>query len=103
MISRQFKQEPKNLIDTGPWARDLHCSLQSLQGLCAIFLREHLSKTHQQSNWKKENLSPGQIRYAATDAWISLKVYEEMKRYSVVMPTVTCRQVKYKNDCKIST
>jgi len=80
MISKQFKEEPQNLIDTNCWARDLHCSPQSLQALCAIFLGEHLSKTHQQSNWKKEKLSPGQIRYAATDAWISLKVYEEMKR-----------------------
>lgn len=80
MISQQFKVEPKNLVDTNFWAKDLHCSHQSLQGLCAIFLGEHLSKTHQQSNWKKKILCPGQITYAATDAWVSLTVYEEMKR-----------------------
>ncbi|XP_031569794.1 uncharacterized protein LOC116304230 [Actinia tenebrosa] len=81
MISNQFNIEPVNLIDTYCWARDLRCSHKSLQGVCAIFLNEFLSKKHQRSDWKKAILSPGQIRYAATDAWVSLRVYQEMKRH----------------------
>ena len=38
----------------------------------------------QRSNWDKDELSERQIRYAATDAWVSLRVFEEMRRSVVV-------------------
>ncbi|EDO39724.1 predicted protein [Nematostella vectensis] len=106
MISNQFKVHAKNLIDTCHWAKDLHCMPRSLQAMCAIFLGEHLSKRHQQSNWKKSDLSPGQVAYAATDAWVSLRVYQEMKRHGErlgvdMMPPYRTLQ-NYTNDVRDS-
>ncbi|WP_421918465.1 3'-5' exonuclease [Marinifilum sp.] len=51
----------------------------SLKKLSAIVLNFRISKRQQVSNWEAETLSPGQIRYAATDAWVSLKIFEKLK------------------------
>ncbi|MCY1634221.1 3'-5' exonuclease [Marinifilum sp. D737] len=51
----------------------------SLKKLSAIVLNFRISKRQQVSNWEAETLSPGQLRYAATDAWVSLKIFERLK------------------------
>ncbi|MDR1435837.1 MAG: 3'-5' exonuclease domain-containing protein 2 [Puniceicoccales bacterium] len=51
-----------------------------LRKLCAIFLSIRISKGEQTSNWAKDILSETQLRYAATDAWVSLRIYEEAVR-----------------------
>ncbi|MDE5417818.1 3'-5' exonuclease domain-containing protein 2 [Labilibaculum sp. DW002] len=51
----------------------------SLKKLAAIVLRIRISKRQQVSNWEAEELSCGQLRYAATDAWVSLKIFEKLK------------------------
>ncbi|MBI9057597.1 MAG: 3'-5' exonuclease domain-containing protein 2 [Labilibaculum sp.] len=51
----------------------------SLKKLSAIVLNFRISKRQQVSNWEAEELSCGQLRYAATDAWVSLKIFEKLK------------------------
>jgi ribonuclease D len=51
----------------------------SLKKLSAIVLNFRISKRQQVSNWEAEQLSSGQLRYAATDAWVSLKIFETLK------------------------
>jgi len=51
----------------------------SLKKLSAIVLNFRISKRQQVSNWEAEELSLGQLRYAATDAWVSLKIFEKLK------------------------
>ena len=51
----------------------------SLKKLSAIVLNFRISKRQQVSNWEASELSPGQLRYAATDAWVSLKIFEKLK------------------------
>ncbi len=51
----------------------------SLKKLAAIVLKIRISKRHQVSNWEADELSAGQLRYAATDAWVSLEIYEALK------------------------
>lgn len=50
----------------------------SLKKLCGIVLGGKISKKQQVSNWEKEDLSDGQKKYAATDAWAALRIYEEL-------------------------
>ncbi|MDR2668044.1 MAG: 3'-5' exonuclease domain-containing protein 2 [Puniceicoccales bacterium] len=52
----------------------------SLRKLSAIVLGIRISKREQTSNWAKEVLTDSQLRYAATDAWVSLRIYEEALR-----------------------
>lgn len=74
-----------NVIDTFPWAVTLNCQPRTLQAMCALFLNCKVSKKMARSNWDRLELSPRQVTYAATDAWLSLRVYMEMKRYFFVL------------------
>ena len=51
----------------------------SLKKLAAIVLKIRISKRQQVSNWEAAELSAGQLRYAATDSWVSLEIYEALK------------------------
>ncbi|NBB79845.1 MAG: 3'-5' exonuclease domain-containing protein 2 [Verrucomicrobia bacterium] len=48
---------------------------RGLRALAALLLNGRISKAAQVSNWARETLDAKQIRYAATDAWISREIY----------------------------
>lgn len=50
-----------------------------VRNLCGMVLKIRISKTEQVSNWEAENLSEKQLRYAATDAWACLEVFNLLK------------------------
>ncbi len=52
----------------------------SLRNLTAIILKQRLSKRQQLSNWEKDELSTGQLHYAATDAYVCIKMYNVLTR-----------------------
>ncbi|KAK9454970.1 ribonuclease H-like domain-containing protein [Dipodascopsis uninucleata] len=49
-----------------------------LQSLCRDYLGFELNKGQQRSNWDRATLSQAQIEYAATDAYVSYKIAEEL-------------------------
>jgi len=49
-----------------------------LKKLSGLLLGFNISKSQQVSNWEAEPLTPAQIKYAATDAWVSLKIYNKL-------------------------
>lgn len=51
---------------------------KSVRKMAAIILGLKVSKTQQCSNWEAAELSPAQQQYAATDAWICLKMYKAL-------------------------
>ncbi|MBC2602126.1 3'-5' exonuclease [Puniceicoccus vermicola] len=51
-----------------------------LRNLAGMFLNGRISKAAQVSNWEQNPLTKKQINYAATDAWVSLRIYEELNR-----------------------
>ena len=67
---------PLSFVDLGNIARDNDVPHHGLRGLVAMFLKHRISKGAQISDWSKTVLSQSQITYAATDAWISLKLFE---------------------------
>lgn len=86
-----FRQE--SCIDLQEYVKSFGIKDRSLQKLYAILFKEKISKSQQLSNWEANELTEAQQRYAATDAWSCLKIYnylEELKRsgnYHVVSPT----------------
>lgn len=51
-----------------------------LQKLYGNVFGQKISKSQQLTNWEAEVLSEGQKRYAATDAWACVRLYEELER-----------------------
>jgi ribonuclease D len=52
----------------------------SLRKLCAILLGMRISKREQTSDWSRDHLTDSQLRYAATDAWVSRQIHEVASR-----------------------
>lgn len=71
---------PRAFVDLQHCVRDLGIEDQSLQKLYANLFHQRISKTQQLSNWEAMPLNEKQRRYAATDAWACLKLYDEYCR-----------------------
>ena len=70
----------KGLVDTQDMARSLGLQKVGLKALAEHFLGIELDKVVALTNWEHFPLQLRQIEYAALDAWVGLKVYQEMKR-----------------------
>lgn len=53
---------------------------KSLRKLSAIVLNKRVSKAQRLSNWEAGTLTGQQQEYAATDAWICLKIFDRLLR-----------------------
>ena len=65
---------------------------RSLQKLYGNVFGQRISKSQQLSNWDADVLSESQKRYAATDAWACIRLYEE---FSKLKETGNWRLVKH--------
>ena len=61
-------------------AKDFGIVDMSLQKLYANLYHRKISKSQQLSNWEAEVLTEPQKRYAATDAWACVQLYDEFMR-----------------------
>lgn len=52
----------------------------SLQKLYANIFGQKISKGQRLTNWEADDLTEAQKKYAATDAWACIRLYEEMQR-----------------------
>lgn len=52
---------------------------KSLRKMAAIILGVGVSKAQRLSNWEAKELTSAQMRYAATDAWICLEMYNKLQ------------------------
>ncbi len=73
--------QPRGFVDLQKYAREFGLKNMSLKKLTAILLGHRLSKRQRLSNWEQKHLTEGQMVYAATDAWVTLRLYQELKRY----------------------
>lgn len=53
---------------------------KSLRKLSAIVLGQRVSKAQRLSNWEATTLTDKQLIYAATDAWVCIRIYEQLLR-----------------------
>lgn len=69
---------PGGAVDLAALARARGIKAQGLRSLAASLLGFRISKSAQCSNWERDELSPQQIRYAATDAWVGRELYARL-------------------------
>lgn len=86
--------DPKNVEDLSQIATQLGIVTVGLRNLTAILLGGKLSKKARLSNWEAAKLSTDQIRYAATDAWVSLKLHAVLRKKLAEKPPKTLAPVK---------
>jgi len=67
-------------IDLQDHMREIGVEDLSLQKLYANFFAQKISKREQLTNWEADILQDKQKRYAATDAWSCIMLYEELQR-----------------------
>lgn len=84
-----LKDDLKKLHEFGATATDGFVDLSSIarhkgilqtgaKSLAARYLEHRISKSMQTSNWALKKLSEKQMRYAATDSWINLMIYDKL-------------------------
>ncbi|MBK6264911.1 3'-5' exonuclease domain-containing protein 2 [Marivirga sp. S37H4] len=75
-LQKLRKFEPQGFEDISTIAHGNNIKQIGAKNLTAIFLGKRISKAQQTSNWERTELSRAQLDYAATDAYLCLKVYE---------------------------
>ena len=74
-LARIHDFTPGGVVDLAALARAKGIQAQGLRTLSANLLGFRISKSAQCSNWENRELSPQQVKYAATDAWIGRELY----------------------------
>ncbi len=71
--------QPHGFVDLSEISHRNNLQNHGLRTMSAALLGIRISKRARQSNWAKNNLTQTQIRYAATDAWLSRELYLKMQ------------------------
>jgi len=78
-LQRLNQFQPAGFEDLNEMATQLSFENIGAKNLTGMFMNRRISKSQQVSNWENKHLTPAQISYAATDAWICIEIYEKMK------------------------
>lgn len=79
-LNKLSRFKAAGFMDLGNLAKKAGIKNHGLRGLAAVFLGFRISKGAQTSNWAKDVLTPQQIQYAATDAWVGRRLYLAMEQ-----------------------
>ena len=77
-LRRRRNFTPANCVDIQQMVAQYGILDLGLQKLFAICFGKKISKTQQLTNWENSHLTPEQARYASTDAWATLLIYEDL-------------------------
>lgn len=73
---------PASFVDLQEYAGYFGIEDKSFSKLMAIIFGVKISKRQRTSNWEAPALTEAQIRYAATDAWGALKMYQRLAAFA---------------------
>ncbi len=74
--------EPEGFIELQHYVKDFGIEDNGLKKLVANILKFRISKGQQTSNWELDVLSPQQLEYAATDAWVCYEIYKKLDGFA---------------------
>ncbi len=83
-LKKRRRFHPEGFADLNLIAPDLGIENIGARNLTALILNGRLSKNQQVSNWENHVLTEPQIRYAATDAWICLEIYNKLRYWGYI-------------------
>ena len=68
---------PNGFVEIADITVKLGYENRGLRALAGLLLQGRISKAAQVTNWARPKLDKKQVRYAATDAWISREIYRQ--------------------------
>jgi ribonuclease D len=68
---------PNGFVEIADITVKLGYENRGLRALAGLLLQGRISKAAQVTNWARPKLDNKQVRYAATDAWISREIYRQ--------------------------
>ena len=77
-LRKIYDFKPAGFVELATCAKKAQIKNLGLRGMAALLFEFRISKREQVSNWARRDLSPSQITYAATDAWLGRKIYLHM-------------------------
>lgn len=80
-LQRLKRFKPGGIIELADLGKQAGMQVESVKKLAGLLLGFRISKSAQTSNWEAETLNEKQISYAATDAWVCLKIYERLHAF----------------------
>lgn len=70
--------QPRGFVEIADLTQQAGILNTGLRSLTGLLLNFRISKRAQVSNWARSDLSEAQVQYAATDAWVSRRLYLHM-------------------------
>lgn len=78
-LQKSFKFAPQRFVELQTLAKERGLSKFGLKGMAEEVLQGTLVKGPKMTNWEAQVLTDRQLLYAATDAWIGLKLFEKLR------------------------
>ena len=93
-LNQLARFKPGRFVELQDVAKNFGIDVFSLKGLAGLMLEVRVSKRQRLSNWEADTLTQAQIDYAAIDAWIALRLYEE---FVLLDPLYKFKSIVYRN------
>lgn len=78
--------QPGGFLELTEFTRRAGLVNTGLRSLAAYYLGVRVSKSAQVTNWSRRQLATAQTQYAATDAWISLRLFLRLRELGLTEP-----------------
>jgi len=78
-LQKIFPFAPAHFVELQTVAKSHNLKNMGLKGMTEEVLGATISKGAKITNWEASELTPQQILYAATDAWIGLRLYQALR------------------------
>ena len=83
-LKKLFEFDERSLVDLGKVAKRHGLEQTGVRNLAGIFLGMRIPKGAKTTNWAARRLTPQQIAYAATDAWVCRELYLHFRELKMV-------------------
>lgn len=77
-LQKRFPFTPQSFVELQSLAKTRNLANFGLKGMAEEVLQGTITKGPKTTNWEAQELTDKQILYAATDAWIGLKLYQKL-------------------------
>ncbi|MEA4935395.1 MAG: 3'-5' exonuclease [Paludibacter sp.] len=79
-LNKHHTFKPANIVDLQSIVKSYGILEMGLQKIYAIIFHQKISKSQRLTNWESPVLTDQQLRYAATDAWAALIIYQALMK-----------------------